>query len=1525
MIDKIIALSLKNKTVVGLFIVALVAVGIYSLTRLPVDAVPDITNNQVQVISISPTLAVQEVERFITTPIEVSVANIPDVIELRSISRLGLSVVTVVFKDDVDIYKARQLVGERLKEAEDQIPEGLGKPELAPVSSGLGEIYQYTLHKAPGFEKKYTAMDLRTIQDWIVRREMLGTEGVADVNSYGGFLKQYEVAINPEKIKSLNISITEIIEALQKNNENTGGAYIDKKPNAYFIRGIGLAASIDDINKIVVKNTHEGLPLLIRDVATVRYGNAPRYGAFVADTTGEAVGGVVMMLKGANASQVIKNVKKRIEVIQKGLPEGVTIKPYLDRTDLVGRAIHTVSENLIVGGLIVIFVLVLLLGNLRAGLIVTSVIPLSMLFALSLMKVFGVSGNLMSLGAIDFGLIVDGAVIIVESVVHRITMSKTHHPGVTRLTAKQMDGEVYNSARRMMGSATFGQIIILIVYLPILSLVGIEGKMFRPMAEVVSFAIIGAIILSLTWVPVASSLFLSKSTIHKITFSDRLMARIQKGFHPILEFSLRNKVLIVGLSVLLLLSSVLVFMRLGGEFIPDLEEGDLAAGIITLQGSSLSNTIETVEKANKILVDNFPEVKQVICKIGAGEIPTDPTPMETGDYIIAMKPKSEWTSAKTREEMMLKMEEKLSVLAGVKFEFQQPIQMRFNELMTGSKQDVAVKIFGDNLDLLASNADKVDQVIKKIKGIEDINVEKVTGLPQIQIAYNRDRIAQYGLNISEINRVLRTAFAGTTAGVIFEEEKRFDLVVRLEDEFRKNLDNVKNIFIPLPSGGQISLDQLASIEIKEGPAQISRENTKRRITIGFNVRGRDVQSVVDEVQKKIEKSLKLPAGYYVTYGGQFENLVAAKERLAIAVPVALLLIFVLLFFTFHSIRQSLLIYSAVPLAAVGGVFALWIRSMHFSISAGVGFIALFGVAVLNGIVLIAEFNRLEEEEKIRDPEERVRKGLHTRLRPVIITAAVASLGFLPMALSSSAGAEVQKPLATVVIGGLLTSTLLTLVVLPVLYILFTRKRRDDEDESGENPVLPSEGYTEQGKGGGVPPILSILLLIGLTCGLFSGKVFAQNRFIQPVDHPRILTLQQALQQVNDSSNLIRSAVYQVEIQRVLQHSAWDIDKTAVDFEFGQLNSKAKDNNITISQSFSFPTVYANQSKLAKASIKSSELGLAVTKNEVIHAVKMTYNQLVYLHSRLRLLCYQDSILTAFTTAATKREAAGETNLLEKITAESQRDEVRNSVRQNRADIETTTKVLQHILNCSQPIVIADTVLSRLGFSQPDIDYRLKNAAFYGLDKDKSWFDATKKDTANQAVSMPTALLNNPTLALEQHKVEVAALETRLERSKLMPDLKVGYFNQSIKGEQTENGVARTFTASDRFTGVQAGIAIPLWFGPQAARIKAAGINKLKAQTDADAVRQELINQLEGVRGEYLKDESSLSYYEQSANPQALLIINQATASYRAGALDYSDYIQSLNRALQIKTNYLEVLYHYNQSIITIETILGKNN
>jgi heavy metal efflux system protein len=1466
MIEKIIGFSIKNKVIIGLFIFSLIAWGTYSLISLPIDAVPDITNNQVQIISITPALAVQEVELFVTSPIEVSVANIPDVIELRSISRLGLSVVTVVFKDNVDIYKARMLVSERLKDAENQIPEGMAKPEMAPVSTGLGEIFQYTLHRKPGYESKYSAMELRTIQDWIVRREMLGTPGVADVNSYGGYLKQYEVAINPEKLRSMNLTLSDVFSALEKNNENTGGAYIDKKPNAYFIRGIGFATSLEDIEKIVVKNSPEGIPLLIRDVANVQFGFAPRYGALVADTTGEAVGGVVMMLKGANAHQVIDNVKQRIEVIKQSLPEGVSIEPYLDRTDLVSRAIGTVSRNLLEGGLIVIFVLIVLLGNIRAGLIVASVIPLSMLFAISMMNLFGVSGNLMSLGAIDFGLIVDGAVIIVESIVHRIYLSSHHNKSISRLSQEQMDNEVFNSSKRMMNSATFGQVIILIVYLPILALVGIEGKMFRPMAQVVSFAILGAILLSLTYVPVASALFLSKRPRQEPNISDKIMTITNGLFNKVIHISLRHKIMVVVISVILFAATLLIFNSLGGEFIPQLDEGDLASGIMTLQGGSLLNTIEVVEKSNKIMMSNFPEIKRAVCKIGAGEIPTDPTPMETGDYIITLKDKSEWTSAKSTPELVAMIEEKLLVLAGVKFSFQQPIQMRFNELMTGSKQDVAVKIFGDNLDILASSAADVEKLIKNVTGVEGITVEKVTGLPQIQIEYNREKIAQYGLNISDINRLVRTAFAGTVAGVVFEEEKRFDLVVRFEKVYRSDLENVRNLFVPLQSGGQISLDQLADIQIKAGPAQVSRENTRRRITVSFDVRGRDVQGIISEVQKKIESGIKLPAGYFVTYGGQFENLVAAKKRLGIAVPVALLLIFILLFFTFNSARQALLIYSAVPLSAIGGVLALWMRGMNFSISAGVGFIALFGVAVLNGIVLIAEFNRLEKLEGYSDIYERVLKGLKTRLRPVLITASVASLGFLPMALSVSAGAEVQKPLATVVIGGLISATILTLIVLPVLYILFQKKQTMKKVNSG-NPL-----------------IIGLLLIIG-------ALIVPQGAKGQEPLH-RTLSLAQVIQMSSENNLHVKSAELNIDIQKALKNSSWDIGKTAVDFEYGYLNSINKDNSLTVSQSFAFPTVYANMHKLAKANIKTSEIELSVRKNEIINQVKSTWWQLSYFYSKLRLLQYQDSIYTGFLKAASMRADLGETNKLEKVSAESESLEVKNLIKQVKADIEIGYNKLHTLINDYQPFIITDTILVRYG-------------AFFRAD--------------SQNVS------SNPVLAHYQQQVEVARIESKVEGAKLMPDLKVGYLTQSIIGSQDIDGVPYYFSSSDRFTGFQAGISIPVWFVPNNARIKASKIKQQIMQTDADYFRTALSGEFSALMKEFIKYKNSLEYYEQSAMPQADMIITQATKSYKIGSIDYFNYLQSLARALQVKTNYIETLNQYNQAVITIEFISGKIN
>lgn len=1034
--DKIIHFSIHNKLIVGLSVLGLIVWGTYSLTRLPIDAVPDITNNQVQVITVSPSLSAQELERLVTFPIELGVANIPGIKEVRSISRFGLSVVTIVFNDGIDVYWARQQVTEHMAEVLIALPKGIGTPQLAPVTTGLGEIYQYTIRPAKGFENKYDATELRTIQDWIVRRQLMTTPGVAEVSSFGGYLKQYEIAIDPSRLKSFKISISELFTALEKNNQNTGGSYIDKKPNAYFIRSEGLIGSIADIENIVVKISDNGQPILVKNIAEVHIGHAVRYGAMTYNGEGEVVGAIVMMLKDENSSKVIKAVKERIESIKKTLPEGIIIEPFLDRTKLVDNAIGTVSKNLIEGALIVIFVLVVMLGNFRAGLVVASVIPLAMLFAISLMNVFGVSGNLMSLGAIDFGLIVDGAVIIVEATMHHIMQSRLGK--ATRMTQDEMNDEVYSSASKIRSSATFGEIIILIVYLPILALSGVEGKMFTPMAQTVIFAILGAFILSLTYVPMASALFLSKQISLKPTFSDRMMAKIQLYYTPIIEKTMQHPRYIVGTVVVFFFTSLGIFSTMGGEFLPTLDEGDFAVETRVMTGSSLSETIDASLKSGQLLMKKFPEIKKIVAKIGSSEVPTDPMPVEACDLMIILKDKDEWVSANNKEELAEKMSKVLEDIPGVSFSFQQPIQMRFNELMTGARQDVVVKVYGEDLDELSIQAEKISKLIHNVDGLEDLYVEKVTGLPQIEIKFDRAKIAQFGLNISDINDAIQTAFSGKVAGIVFEGEKRFDMVVRFKEANRKSLTDVQNLFIATPAGQQIPLNQLAEVSFKEGPNQIQRDNTKRRIIVGFNVRNRDVESIVTEVKGKIESGMKLPVGYSITYGGSFENLLEAKNRLMIAVPIALLLIFVLLYFTFHSLKQSILILTAIPLSAIGGIIALWSRGMPFSISAGVGFIALFGVAVLNGIVLLSYFNQLKNSGLI-DIKEIIRQGTATRLRPVIMTAMVASLGFLPMALSNGSGAEVQKPLATVVIGGLLSATLLTLVVLPALYYLTSKK------------------------------------------------------------------------------------------------------------------------------------------------------------------------------------------------------------------------------------------------------------------------------------------------------------------------------------------------------------------------------------------------------------------------------------------------------------------------------------------------------
>ena len=1039
MLNKIITFSVKNKLLVGLFTLGLIIYGLLEVRKLPIDAVPDITDNQVQIITVSPSLGAEDVERFITFPLEQANNNIQGIKQIRSFSRFGLSVITIVFNDDVDIFLARQQVAERLQQTE--VPKELGTPTMAPITTGLGEIYQYVLRPKKGYEHRYSAMDLRTIQDWVVRRQLLGIEGVADVASFGGDLKQYEVAINPSQLKEMQVTVQEVFSALQNNNQNTGGAYIEKGPTVLFIRTEGLVGKIEDIENTVVKTLPDGTSILVKNVGKVQYGKAIRYGAMTYNGEGEVAGAVVMMLKGANSNEVIGKVKNRIEEIQKSLPEGVKIEPFLDRTKMVNNAISTVAKNLTEGALIVVFVLVLFLGNLRAGFLVASVIPLAMLFAIIMMNIFGVSGNLMSLGALDFGLIVDGAVIIVEAVLHRFHDLKKDK--VACISQEQMNSEVETYAGKMMNSAVFGQIIILIVYLPILSLQGVEGKMFKPMAQTVAFALLGAFILSLTYIPMMSSLVLSKKISFKKNFSDKMMEKLEvlyeRSLNKVISFSKIVMFSVFGLFVF----SIFLLTRLGGEFIPTLPEGDFAVDTRVLSGSNLKTSTDAVQQASKILMEKFPEVEKVVGKTGSSEIPTDPMPIDASDMMVILKPRSEWTSAKTYEELSEKMTAELRKnTLGVTFSFQYPVNMRFNELMTGARQDVVCKIFGENLDTLKVYAEKLGDISKKIQGAENIFVEPISGIPQIIISYDRASMARYGLGINDVNNIVNTAFAGQSTGAVYEGEKRFDLVVRLDNEHRKNIEDVKNLLVNTPSGQVIPLSEIASVELKESVNQIQREDTQRRIIVGFNVKGRDIQTTVADLQAEVENSLKLPSGYFIKYGGTFENLQQAKSRLSLAVPVSLILILLMLYFTFCSLKYGLLIFSAIPLSAIGGILALTLRGMNFSISAGIGFIALFGVAVLNGIVLVTEFNR--QRELFSDIEDAVKMGGKNRLRPVLMTAFVASLGFLPMAIGSGEGAEVQRPLAIVVIGGLLLATCLTLYLLPIFYIWIEKKVNQKE-------------------------------------------------------------------------------------------------------------------------------------------------------------------------------------------------------------------------------------------------------------------------------------------------------------------------------------------------------------------------------------------------------------------------------------------------------------------------------------------------
>ncbi len=1442
MLNRIIRFSIQHKLVVGIGVLVLLVTGVFALRSLPIDAIPDITNNQVQVFTLSPSLSAPEVERLLTIPIEQQLVSIPGRTEIRSISRFGLSVVTVVFEEDIDVYWARQQVSERLKMAEEQIPNGIGKPELGPVSTGLSEIYQYTVHPEPGFEEKYDPMELRTIQDWYVRRQLLGTKGIADVSSLGGFLKQYEVSITPQRLVSMNVTIDELFSALEQNNQNAGGAYIERNETAYFIRSEGMVNSLDDIRKIPVKQNANGTPMFLGDVADVRFGHAVRYGALTRNGEGEAVGGIVLMLKGANSSEVADRVKERLEEIKKTLPEGVTITAFLDRTKLVDASINTVAKNLIEGALIVIFVLVLLLGNLRAGLVVASVIPLAMLFAVCMMRLFGVSGNLMSLGAIDFGLIVDGAVIIVEATLHHLG---THRKG--QLSKAEMNEEVYTSASKIRNAAAFGEIIILIVYLPILALTGIEGKMFRPMAETVVFAILGAFLLSLTYVPMMSALVLNRNIQHKVTFSDRMIAKFQSWYRPIIRWALRHPVKITGSAFAAFGVCVVLFLNMGGEFIPQLDEGDFAVETRAMQGGSLPYSVQIAGKAEKLLLQQFPdEVEQVVGKIGAPEIPTDPMPVEANDMMVILKDRKYWKKADTREELADTMAKALSAIIGVNFGFQQPIQMRFNELMTGARQDVVVKIYGDDLDVLTEYADKLGAIVNTVQGAKDIYVEQVTGLPQIVVKLRRDNIARYGLTVQEINHAVNTAFAGQKAGVVYEGEKQFDLVVRLDSSYRKQISDVSTLNIAA-GNRQIPLSEVADVRFINGPAQVQREGARRRIMVGFNVRGRDVESIVQELKQKTAAKIKLPPGYELTYEGQFKNLEEAKDRLAIAVPAALLLIMMLLYFTFRSVKQTLLIFTAIPLAAIGGVLFLLMRGMPFSISAGVGFIALFGVAVLNGIVLIAEFNKLKKEG-MNDIMERIETGVMVRLRPVLMTAAVASLGFLPMALSQSGGAEVQRPLATVVIGGLITSTILTLVVLPALYLLIERR-------SNRKAML-------------VP----LLLLLG---------------FALPAQAQQVYTIEQAADKMLKAHPQMKAAEADIKEAEALKASAWDVGKTSLGLQIGQYNSKATDNGLSVSQAIPFPTHMIAQRKVFNSVAQERVLQQQLTRQELLLQLRQCFVSLQYQYAFRQRIQELDSVYGVLQHAADWRYKSGESTRLEQVNLLTRKQDMVLQLTQSNQEILGLRKTLQWLLG--------DATL-------PDISPALPSE--------------------EGALSTEKTIAEHPSVKLYEQKTQTAKLEQKKAGQALWPDLTLGLTNQTLIGYQNIDGTEQYYSRSERFTAVQVGVAVPLVWGPQTARVKAARQQVVSSTAKAEAWQRQFESAYDKTLQETESALTALRYYHEQALPNADLISTKAHMAFKAGDIGYLELLQSLDTAYGIYQKYLSALREVRLKQLSLQYLNG---
>lgn len=1459
MINKIIEFSIKNKIVIGLLTIALIVWGIFSFNNLPINSIPDISSNQVRVMTVSPNLATQEVEQFITYPVEQEMANLPGVKEIRSVSKFGLSVVTVVFKDEKGTYLPRQLIKEKIKAAKDKIPDGLGEPRMGPIISGLGEIYQWVVTTKPGYDTAYSKTELRSIQDWIIKRQMAGIEGVVEINSWGGYLKQYEVAVNPDKLKSLDLTITDVYEALHQNNSNAGGSYIQKNTNAHYIRGKGLVKSLDDIRKTRIAD-NDGFPVFIKDVAKVQFGHATRLGAFTYNGKGEAVAGQAMMLKGENSWEVIQNVKERMEKVRKTLPEGVQVKPFIDRSELISKTSGTVSENLAIGGLIVIFILILLLGNWRSGLIVASVIPLSLLFAISMMNLFQINANLMSLGAMDFGIIVDGAVIIVEFVVYQLYVQRNTINNLKGLPRQEaIDNLAIDSSGRMMRTAFFGQVIILIVFIPILTLTGVEGKMFRPMALTFGFALIGAMILCLTYVPMMAALVLKPSGNSKADPSNKIMNGVKAVYFPILRVALKFRYLVLVGAIGLLIVAGFIFSRMGAVFMPQLDEGSIVVHPILQPGTSLDQTIKTVTQVENILLEEFPdEVEEASTRIGTGEVPADPMSLEMSDMFVTLAPEEQWTRAETKNDLIKQMKKEMQVIPGVSYAFSQPIEMLVSQFLTGVKADIAVKIFGDDLQILQEKGDEAEKLLNDVDGIQSMSVEKVTGLPQMVVDYNRKKMGEYGIDINQANNALTAAFSGKKAGTIYEGQRRFDMVVRLQEDHREDLKDIQNLYLENKTGEQVPMRSFADVTYETGPAQISRDQIQRRIVVSVNAGDRDVASLVNAIQEKLENDLNLPTGYNIDYGGDFENLQAARQRLLIVVPLALGLILVLLFITFKSIKQSLMVFTAIPLAWIGGVLALYLRGMPFSISAAVGFIALSGIAVLNGIVLISFFNELKRTGT-QNIFKRILRGTEMRLRPVLLTASTDALGFLPMAVSASTGAEVQRPLATVVIGGLVTAFLLTMVVLPIIYSLL---------EGGWKKRLDS---------GNAPLAKTSLILISLV-GLSPAWLSAQDR--EESSQMRSLTIDKAINTAMDNHPSLEAKDYAVSRQEALKKTTIDLGKTRIftgKEEFDPETGQGVTTLFGINQTLQLPMVYNKENLLQKRQIRLAEQRLTQQRRELEKNVKAAYRKLQFGYAMEALYRTLDTAFANYQDAAEMRYETGEISNLEKLASSSQYQEIQVRLKEIHANLAVYHEELQQWLNTDDSLVLAERSLKPL-----EANFRL--------------------DT--QAVK------RNPGVQVNQKALQSAKANHERQKADLWPDLTLSYRSQEIRGKSG-------------FIAYQIGLKVPLAFWSYTGRNEAAQLQveqrKAHLAQYKNRVRADIRKQLE----QYQQYQEQVQYYRNKRVPQANKLLDNANQQFQAGSINYPAYAQYVDQAIQIKEDYLKAVDQYNQAAIELGYLVGR--